>query len=164
MKDIERLLDKYFEGATSAAEEKELRRLFAAGEVPGHLLKYQPLFAYFDEEIKKEEVSVPIVAMPNRRKVLMWVSGVAAAILVLLGIGQFYFFSGQAFCSGDYVVINGRCYTDKQTIREHAFSALQEVSTRDSELFPKMMDDDELDKEIIEKQFRELGNFFSDDE
>ena len=34
---IEELLERYFEGETSAAEEKQIRAFFASGEVPEHL-------------------------------------------------------------------------------------------------------------------------------
>lgn len=163
MKEIEKIIDKYFEGETSAAEEKELRRFFATDTVPEHLEVYRPLFAYFDEEIEKQSKNHRL-AMPNRRKVFLWVSGVAATILLLLGLGQRYIFPGQVFCSGDYVVINGRCYTDRETIRQHAFQALQEVSTLEQELFPRMMDEEEADRELIENQLKELGEFFLDDE
>lgn len=47
---IEELLERYFEGETSAAEEKQIRAFFASGEVPEHLAAYAPLFAYFDAE------------------------------------------------------------------------------------------------------------------
>lgn len=51
---IEELLERYFEGETSAAEEKRIRAFFASGEVPEHLAVYAPLFAYFDEEIERD--------------------------------------------------------------------------------------------------------------
>lgn len=35
---IEELLERYFEGETSAAEEKQIRAFFASGEVPEHWL------------------------------------------------------------------------------------------------------------------------------
>ena len=38
MKDIETLLNKYFEGETTCEEERRLRRFFAEGLVPEHLL------------------------------------------------------------------------------------------------------------------------------
>lgn len=178
MENIQQLLNKYFEGETSSAEEKELRQFFASAEVPEHLMMYKPLFAYFDEEILKEEASsegidkqlgeiiIPSVekkVIPQHRIILRWVSGVAAAVLLLLGVGQLFIFPDRAYCSGNYVVINGRCYTDIHKVREHALNALQEVSDTDRELFP-VMDDEDIDREIIENQFRELGNFFSDDE
>ena len=42
---IDELLDKYFEGATSCEEERELRRFFTEEAVPEHLQTYRPLFA-----------------------------------------------------------------------------------------------------------------------
>lgn len=51
---IEELLERYFDGETSAAEEKQIRAFFASGEVPEHLAAYAPLFAYFDEEIERD--------------------------------------------------------------------------------------------------------------
>ena len=50
---IEEVLNRYFEGETSVAEERELRRFFAGANVPDHLSAYRPLFAYFDEEIAR---------------------------------------------------------------------------------------------------------------
>ena len=41
MKDIETLLNKYFEGETTCEEERRLRRFFAEGLVPEHLEVYR---------------------------------------------------------------------------------------------------------------------------
>ena len=43
MKDIETLLNKYFEGETTCEEERRLRRFFAEGLVPEHLEVYRPI-------------------------------------------------------------------------------------------------------------------------
>ena len=51
---IEELLERYFDGETSAAEEKQIRAFFASGEVPEHLAAYAPLFAYFFVEISEQ--------------------------------------------------------------------------------------------------------------
>ena len=80
---IEELLERYFEGETSAAEEKQIRAFFASGEVPEHLAVYAPLFAYFDEEIERdaeaqvgepdlgpEPVSVPFRSANRKRAAL----------------------------------------------------------------------------------------------
>ena len=96
---IEELLERYFEGETSAAEEKQIRAFFASGEVPEHLAAYAPLFAYFDEEIERdaeaqvgepdsgpESVSVPFRSANRKRAALYLFSGVAACVLALLGV------------------------------------------------------------------------------
>lgn len=47
---IKALLDRYFDGATSLAEERELQRFFAKGSVPTALKPYSALFAFFAGE------------------------------------------------------------------------------------------------------------------
>ena len=170
---IEELLERYFEGETSAAEEKRIRAFFASGEVPEHLAVYAPLFAYFDEEIERdaeaqvgepdldpEPVSVPLRSANRKRAALYLFSGVAACVLALLGVTRL---SYPAFCSDSYVVINGRCYTDIHKVRSLAIEALQEVATPADDYFPKM-DKDEADRRIIDNQLKELGSLFSEDE
>lgn len=173
---IEELLDRYFEGETSAEEERSLRSFFASGQVPEHLEAYRPLFAYFDEEIsagndRSEEIwkEVTTGALPagkgslSRRSVIYILSGVAACVLAVLGIGRLMFPTDPCFCSDNYVVINGRCYTDIHKVRSFAFDALQEVATPADEYFPEK-DEEQPDRRIVEDQLKELGSLFSDDE
>ena len=127
---IEELLERYFEGETSAAEEKQIRAFFASGEVPEHLAAYAPLFAYFDEEIERdaeaqvgepdsgpESVSVPFRSANRKRAALYLFSGVAACVLALLSLTRLLYPADPCFCSDSYVVINGRCYTDIHKVR-----------------------------------------------
>lgn len=169
---IDELLDRYFEGETSAEEEGQLRTFFASGKVPERLTVYIPLFAYFDEEIAKEQQAKPVAVLRsqrggripfNRRTVLWLASGVAACMLLVLGVGRQLNPMGTFFCSDNYVVINGRCYTDIHKVRSMAFEALQEVATPTSEYFPQE-DGDAATREIIDNQLKELGSLFSDDE
>ena len=44
LKQVEQLLNKYWEGETSLTEEKQLQQFFSYGEVPAHLLVYRDLF------------------------------------------------------------------------------------------------------------------------
>ena len=64
---IQALLDKYLDGATSAAEEQELRRYFAsAGEgVPDRWAPFKALFAYVDTERQAE---APLTVPHSRAK------------------------------------------------------------------------------------------------
>ena len=48
-REIEALLEAYFEGITSLAEEKLLHEFFQTSEVPDHLLKYKDIFNWYDE-------------------------------------------------------------------------------------------------------------------
>ena len=122
--EIEQLLEQYFEGLTTSAEEATLRRFFTSDDVPENLRMYKPLFACFEQEIRNRSR-----ATPNARKTFMlWISGAAACAAILAG--SFFFTSQRNNCpvSGDYVIIDGRCYTDAATIRSTTLKTLLEIS------------------------------------
>ena len=52
-KQIEALLEKYWNAETSLEEEQQLHEFFRAGNVPEHLKEAATLFHYFDEEKNK---------------------------------------------------------------------------------------------------------------
>lgn len=159
---IEELLNKYFEGNTSTEEEKELRSFFSSGDVPPHLLAYKPMFAYFDEEIAtvREVDSAPV--RRNKHIVLYLLSGVAAAILLVLGIRSVYTSYETRHCAENYVVINGRCYTDIHKVRGMALEALKEVAAPVEDYFPNETGES-LEKEAFEMQLKELGSLFNEE-
>ena len=97
------------------------------------------------------------------RSVLYLVSGIAASFLLLLGLNHLLNPVDPCFCSDNYVVINGRCYTDIHKVRSMALEALQEVATPTDEYFPEV-DLDEADRVIIDNQLDELRSLFDDNE
>lgn len=84
---IEILLEKYFQGETSIAEEKELRSYFSSPYVAPHLEQYKAMFGYFTQA-KKQELAQEIPQITKKRNV-MWLS-VAASVVVLLGVATFF--------------------------------------------------------------------------
>ena len=83
---IEKLLDKYFEGETSIAEENALKEYFAKKEVPEHLTHYQAMFAYFAQN-KKETAPQNIQVKPVKKTWYMQWAAKVAVVLLLLAIG-----------------------------------------------------------------------------
>ena len=148
---IEELLEKYFEGDTSAAEEKWLRAFFASTDVPEEFLPYKAMFAYFDEEIAVAKKPAKRFFIRPAYRILL---GVAASLLILLGVYGTWFLQGTRFCAENYVVINGRCYTDMHTIRTVAFDALQEFSSPS----------DMVESDVIQMQLQEFSFMFNEDE
>ena len=61
-KDIEQLLERYWQCETSVEEEATLRDFFAKEEVPAHLLRYKNLFVYqqVQQEVGLGEDFVPL--------------------------------------------------------------------------------------------------------
>ena len=86
---IEILLEKYFQGETSSAEELELKKYFSSADVAQHLEHYTPLFVYFSEA--KEQKSSQELPLQTKKRNVMWLS-IAASVIVLLGISTFTYF------------------------------------------------------------------------
>ncbi|RNL90703.1 hypothetical protein ED312_05885 [Sinomicrobium pectinilyticum] len=81
---IEKLVEKYFEGTTTTAEEKELRAYFSQDEVAPHLVAYRPMFRYFSEA-RKEKSEKEFRIKPGKRRNYAWLS-VAATVAIAVGI------------------------------------------------------------------------------
>lgn len=103
-KNMERLLERYWRCETSLDEEAALRAFFLSDEVPPHLLRYKPLFAYqqsqqaqglgedFDAKVlaliekdAPEVVKIRRVTLTSR---LMPLMKAAAAVALLLTLGN----------------------------------------------------------------------------
>ncbi len=87
---IKSLLEKYFEAETTIAEENDLRSYFSSSDVAPELEQYKPIFAYFLEAKNEQPNHQATIRKSNKRKNLTWIS-IAASVVVLLGIGAFYF-------------------------------------------------------------------------
>ncbi|WP_428229707.1 hypothetical protein [Flavobacterium sp.] len=87
---IEDILEKYFQGETSIAEEKELKEYFSSPNVAQHLEQYKPMFGYFSQ-VKEQKSTQDIPLKTNKRNVA-WLS-IAASAVVLLGVGTYFYVS-----------------------------------------------------------------------
>lgn len=102
---INKLLERYYEALTTEAEEEELRRFFAEGEVPAHLMGEKELFLQLQEvsaevsapEGLEERLATAIDSWAAQEETerkrhsriyrLRWMGGIAASIVVLLAFG-----------------------------------------------------------------------------
>lgn len=165
---IDELIHRYFEGETSAGEEREIRAFFSGESLPSHLAPYKPLFGYFEEEVhriegkaeKQRPVRIHRIPFISKR---MWytTAGIAASLLLLLGIAYRFYTEDPCLCGGSYAMVDGHCYTDIRQVRTLALEALHEVSSSPEEYFTPMKDED-TDKKLVNKQLKELGRLFSD--
>ncbi|WP_395049161.1 hypothetical protein [Flavobacterium sp.] len=87
---IETILEKYFRGETSIAEENALRDYFSSSNVSSNLEQYKPIFGYLTLA-KKQKFKNEIV-LKSRKRNLAWLS-IAASVVVLLGIGTYSYFN-----------------------------------------------------------------------
>ena len=88
LNNIEQLLEKYFEGETSVAEEQQLKEYFNSEHVASHLEVHKPLFSYFSQSNKDKMNFSPI--LPSKKRIYtLWI-GVAASLLFIVGIVTFW--------------------------------------------------------------------------
>ncbi|QDW18666.1 hypothetical protein [Flavobacterium sp. KBS0721] len=87
---IEDILEKYFQGETSIAEEKELKDYFSSPNVAQHLEQYKPMFGYFSQV--KEQKSTQTIPLKTKKQNVAWLS-IAASVVVLLGVGTYFYVS-----------------------------------------------------------------------
>lgn len=97
---IENILEKYFQGETSIAEENELKEYFSSSNVAQHLEQYQPIFGYFSQVKEQKSTQEPenlvrsgeAIPLQTKKRNVAWLS-IAASAVVLLGIGTYFYIS-----------------------------------------------------------------------
>jgi len=118
---IEQLVEKYFEGETSIAEENELKVYFSSSDVAQHLKQYQSIFGYFNQA-KAEQFKVKI-PLHSKKRSLTWLS-IAASVVVLFGVGTFmYMNSTETPTPSEYGT-----YSDPEVALKETQKALDMVS------------------------------------
>ncbi len=91
-KNIESLLEKYWDANTSLEEEKILLDYFSSDNVAPHLQKYGMLFDHYKDS-RKESYAKNIVLKPRKNKTnIKWFS-VAASLALMFG----FYFGKQAY-------------------------------------------------------------------
>lgn len=95
---IEILIEKYFQGETSIAEEKELKNYFSSSDVAQHLEQYKPMFGYFSQA-KQEQFTAKVTLTPKKRNYTIWLS-IAASVVVMLGV-SFYVYNNSFASSNE---------------------------------------------------------------
>ena len=89
LKLVEQLLEQYFQGETTIAEEKQIKAYFSSNDVAPHLAKYQALFGYFETQ-KGTQFEQKLPLQPRKQSTVK-LMGIAASFVVLFGLATFYF-------------------------------------------------------------------------
>lgn len=112
--EIEKLLARYYEGETSEAEEKELKRFFSTtDDIPAHLLAEKKIFMQLNAACASEEMETPEgmesklsslidkwdtherrtlkVKKHTRTLRLQWIASIAASLLILFSVGIYLY-------------------------------------------------------------------------
>ncbi|MBO9611639.1 MAG: HEAT repeat domain-containing protein [Dyadobacter sp.] len=104
--DIEKLLERYYDGETSLDEERALKQFFQSGDVPEHLQSHAAQFGYF-AQARKEQPSLnfnhelALMLDPPKqgpvRRIGTWLLRIAAGLaLLIIGFGAGWVFQSQS--------------------------------------------------------------------
>ncbi len=104
LQEAEKLIEKYYEGKTSVAEEKVLRAYLSGKNVPPQFEAEKAILGYFASEKKKKTTHL----VPNALK---WVASAAAVAAIFLSI----LLTHQPSATS-YAYVNGKKITDKDKI------------------------------------------------
>ena len=107
LKEAEKLIEKYYEGETTVAEENLLRKYLSGKNVPAQFETEKAILDYFASE--KEKKSVRLV--PNTVK---WIASVAAAAIVVIFLSILF---NNPSSATSYAYEDGKKITDKNEIR-----------------------------------------------
>jgi hypothetical protein len=133
---IEILLEKYFQAETTKAEEQELKAYFSSNNVAQHLEQYQSIFGYFAQS-KTDSMHAQLV-LPKQNKVKKYNLSIAAAVLVLLGIGVYTWKSKEANAPKSLTEINDPEVAFRETqkalalLSEHLNTGIESVQYLDN--------------------------------
>jgi len=111
---IQELLNRFFEGETTNAEEKELYQFFSSSELPEQFRQYRQMFGFFESGIKEESeeksetLTIKTSWIKTHHKSLIWgISAIAASFLLLFMIGNSMREDHFNPYEGSYIVRNG---------------------------------------------------------
>lgn len=122
----EKLIERFFNGDTTLAEERRLYRLFGRGPLPPELEKYRPVFAGFGS--LPPDGGHRARLMPAFRRA---VCGTAAALVLIFGISAYLNYHEDRMLArvygGSYVIENGHRIDDLSLIKNDIEEALGEA-------------------------------------
>lgn len=161
-KNIEDYIDRFLEGETTNAEEQAIYRFFRTGDVPPHLKEYAPMFAWYEEGMQGE----PGVLQPDRKErfyqripIAVWSAGIAAMIVVALGLGLIFYSENRAVggsewaCyEGSYVEVGGKRISDVEQIMPYIIETLDKAEQVEKLAQERVEEICRSEKEIAEKE------------
>ena len=129
---IKRLIDKFFNGDTTLDEEQQLYDFFGNEQIPKELEEYRSMFVGFGAISCKPEEHSPktqkAILHPLRRKLFYALSGIAAAIILFIGITTVIDLHEDKVLAqtyaGSYVIVNGERIDDLSRIKPDIENAL----------------------------------------
>ncbi len=127
MERINKLLENYFKGETTLAEEAELKQYFATGTIAPEHKPYSALFQAFGQEVQQQYPAPMTIVLPKQSSgKRMWMravvySGIAASLVLAVWIQR-------PQQEEDYAIIRGRRIDNPEYAQQYAEKKLNAVN------------------------------------
>jgi hypothetical protein len=133
-RNIDLLIEKYFDGSTSLEEERLMVKYFQKRNVPKHLEIYRPIFMFFLSEAKRKH-HIKHLFMSMRNKSI----AVAAACLIMF-FGVKMFLNTHTVFETSIAYIDGKKYTDKNVISSEVIKSLNNLSADNTNIYSEQIE------------------------
>ena len=134
----DKLITKYYDGYTTAEEEKQVRYFLSQADLPAKYQAEQAIFGYFEKEKPKKFVFI----IPNYLK---WASSAAVITAIVIG----FMFSNRA-ATANYAYVDGKKITDEKVIISLAQTTVNNLVSINTELEAGL--DNIRENDMIESQ------------
>ena len=165
-KNIEEYIQRFMEGETTNGEEQAIYRFFHTEEVPEHLKPYTDMFAWYEESMPEEKLPKP-QARPlwKRIPLELWSMGIAAMVVIGIGLGIILSFGNStneewSCYEGSYVEVNGKRFTDIETIMPIILETLAEAEAIEKGIEERLAEIQRTEEEIEKREEIVLTNNF----
>lgn len=123
--DIHILIERFFDGDTTLAEERQIYAYFRRSKIADDLMPYRQMFCDIAAMQPAKKKSV-------RPALLRWAASIAASLLIAVGLhaawNAYQYHQLSARYEGSYVIENGQHNDNLLTIRPQIEQALAEAS------------------------------------
>jgi len=119
--EADRLIEKYYDGLTTVAEEQKLHKFLMKPNLPDKYRAEQAVFGYLKADKKKNKIMFPA-----------YLQRVAVVALILTSA-----FTIQTLVVGQntaYAIVNGKKITNKADIENIAMNSLREITSTNNEV------------------------------
>lgn len=102
-RNIEELLERYYNAQTSESEEQQIKDFFYHEDIPPHLQKEKEMFLQLQaakvpeglkERLSKQidhwDIQERFMKKAPQRRTLQWIGSIAASLLILFGMGWYF--------------------------------------------------------------------------
>jgi len=119
--EADKLIEKYYDGLTTFAEERQLQRFLEQADLPEKYQVERDIFGFYEHKKVRKQVTL--------RPYLRWVA--VAAVVLMVVAGPQLFIPAH---SSDYAYIDGRKISDIREVRSQALVSLEDISATKDEV------------------------------